>query len=178
MKTKLLLAAGLAAVSMASVAIHKANAVTDDGDITAEIIAAIDVDCSTALLDFGQIIPDGVVPSTVDVDTTGAAVIAGGSASHLGGSVAGQCSISGSAIPADIDVSAFTVLSDGPGGGADMTLSNFVLAYDGGPQGAAPIVANLDPSGAPLLVGATLTVGAAQVAGTYTGTFTVEVDYQ
>lgn len=177
MKTKLLLAAGLAAVSMASVAIHEARAVSSGGTTTAEIIQVIDLDCSVVPLDFGQIVPDALVSSTVDVDTTGAAAIAGGSASHLGGSVAGQCDLSGAAIPAVISVSASTPLDD-VGAGAPMAISNFVLDYDAQGEGAAPITENLNPAGAPLLVGATLTVGAAQLAGTYNGTFTINVDYQ
>lgn len=180
MKTKLLLAAGLAAVSMASVAVHEARAVVSaNGVTTAEIVAPIVLDCSTATLDFGQIIPDSGAPSTVAVDTTGAPTVGGG-ATSLGGTVAASCDLSGDAgIPADISISATTDLSDGPGGGADMTTTNYRLAYDGGAEQAAPIIgATLDPAGAPLLIGATLNVGTAQVAGVYNGTFTVEVDYQ
>lgn len=173
MKTKLLLAAGLAAVSMASVAIHQAWAITSNGTTTAEIIQIIDLDCSVGALDFGQIVP-AAGASTIALATDGT-VTPGGGATHLGGEAVGECDLSGAALPADISVSAFSTLT---GPGTAMTLSNFVLDYDGGGEAAAPIVATLDTAGAPLLVGATLNVGAAQVAGTYNGTFTIQVDYQ
>lgn len=173
MKTKLLLAAGLAAVSMASVAIHEARAVSSGGTTIAEIIAPISLDCSITPLDFGQIIPAGVA-STLAVATDSTAT-PGGGATDLGGQTAGECDLSGSAIPANISVSAFSTLT---GPGAPMTLSNFVLDYNAAGEAPAPIVATLVPAGASLYVGATLNIGASQLAGTYNGTFTIDVNYQ
>lgn len=175
MKTKLLLAAGLAAVSMASVAIHEARAVSSGGTTTAEIIQVIDLDCSITPLDFGQIVPD-TAPGTVALATNGTVTPSVG-VTQLGGETVGQCDLSGAAIPAVISVSASTPLDDA-GAGAPMAISNFVLNYDAQGEGAAPITENLNPAGAPLLVGATLAVGASQLAGTYNGTFTIDVNYQ
>ncbi len=177
MKTKLLLAAGLAAVSMAGGTIHKANAVTDTGLLTAEIIAPVALECGTTTLDFGQIITSASA-GTVAVDTDGTVTDSPGATYVVAsGAAAAQCDLSGdTGQVADVSIQGSPSVS---GPGAPMTVTNFVFDYNGGASTGGPVLNDiaLSATAAPLLIGATLNVGANQVAGVYNGTFTVEVVY-
>ncbi len=179
MNKRILLATGAAVLTLTALGgVHKANAVTDTSDAEAVIIQPITVDCTTSLLDFGNILPSGVA-GTVVVSTAGAATPAGG-VTHFGGEAAGNCDVAGDLnVAADISISNIVNLDDG-GPGAAMAMSNFTLDYDAGAfAGAAPLLTvTLDPAGAPLLIGAELAVGVNQAPGTYTGTFDVDVVYQ
>lgn len=179
MNKRILLSTGLAmTLVLAAGTYHKAFAVTDTGTATAVILEAITVDCSAADLDFGSISPSGT--AGVVTMSTGGTATGDANATAVAGGNAGECVISGDgSVPADIAITATTSLDDA-GAGAPMALSNFVLNYNGGGDDPAPITgATLVTSpGATLLVGADLAVGANQVAGVYTGSFTVDVVYQ
>lgn len=174
MKTKLLLAAGLAAVSMAGVTIHKANAVTDTGDITAEIIAAIALNCGTALLDFGVVAPSGAI-GTVVVPPSGPASGAGG-ATLVSGGAAGVCTLGGD-IGQTADITVVNATETVTSGANNMTVDNFLMTYDGSAASASLIGDTLTAVPSNLNVGGTLNVGINQAPGTYTGTFTIDVVY-
>lgn len=174
MKTKLLLAAGLAAVTFVGVGAQKANAVFDDGAITAEILAAISLDCSGAILDFGVVAPSGVI-GTVVVPPSGAASDTGG-ATLISGGAAGVCTLGGdNSQTADITfVNATETVTSG---GDTMTVDNFLMIYDGSAASGSLMGDTLTAIPSNLNVGATLNVGINQAPGTYTGTFTVDVVY-
>lgn len=176
MKTKLLLAAGLAAVSMAGVTIHKANAVTDSGLITAEIIAAIDLDCVGETLNFGSAITSAVA-GTVVVATDGTVSQTGGvTLVPASGAAQAVCQLGGdTGTTADITfVNASENVTSGPN---TMAVNTFRMDYNSSGPLASLIGVNLTGAQSDLEIGGTLNVGINQAPGTYTGTFTIDVVY-
>ena len=180
MKTKLLLAAGLAAVTFAGVGAHKAMAITTSGNIEANILAAITL-TAVDTLDFGRIAP-GTIDTVVYVAaTTGARSITAGDGTLVagGGEQDGTFNLDGSdgltvtiTVPAD---GAITVAN-----GLDtLEVDSFEWSYDGGATTVGNGTAVLAVGGPDILsIGAELTVEPTDPAGTYTGTFPVTVDYQ
>ena len=174
MNKRILLATGVTVLTLAAMGgLHQAYAISDTSDAEATIIQAITVDCSTSTLDFGNILPSGVA-GVITVTTAGVGS-GDANATYISGAAAGNCDVAGAALTADIDI---TNIQPVIGPGVDMTMSNFTLSYNGGGAAAAPIAPTLVPAGAALLIGAQLAVGANQVAGAYTGTFDVDVQYQ
>lgn len=180
MNKRILLATGAAILTLAAMSnIHKANAVTDTGDIDAVIVAPIVLDCTVQALNFGTV-SAGAALGTVVMDTTGSRTFTGGT-TGVGADVGteGTCDLSGDiGYLADISISgAASVTGPGPA----MTVDTFTFDYELSGEVAAPLNgATLAAAASPLSVGATLHVAddATQTPGVYAGTFTVEVLYQ
>lgn len=131
----------------------------------------------TVDLNFGTITADPLVSGTVIVDVLGARVLAGGATGVTGAGLSSQgvFSLSGStgiAIELSMAAPSFTVSN---GGGGSMNVNAFNLITNGG-GAAATVTLAANPTTFPL--GATLNVAAAQAAGTYSGVFTVNANYQ
>jgi hypothetical protein len=163
--SKLLLGAALVGTMMSAGA-HVAYAEDETGTATALVRAAITLTEDTGM-DFGEITPN---PAGDLITLTAAGGISAVSGSVLTGTAAaGGFTSTGTALSAvTIGFSTGDVLT---GAGVDMPLGTFTTDAGGSPafDGAGDL--NFD-------VGAQLTVGAAQAAGTYNGTYTVSVNYQ
>jgi hypothetical protein len=153
----------LAAPSESRAALATANA-------SATVIKPIAIGPATQELKFGKFMVGA--GGTVAIATTGARTLIG--VAEFG--TQGTAGFSAASFPVTGENNAtFSISLPGTatlsaGGGNTMTVGSFVS------DPVSP--ATLDASGAKtLLVGATLTVGATQVAGTYLGTFDVTVDY-
>ena len=146
------------------------NAMAADGtgNATARILAPITVTENIAM-DFGGIYADAA-GDTITLSAAGAQSALGASTFDLGFTpTQGVFDITGNATyTANVTYSSGDTLT---GPGTAMPLGAFTDDSTAG-------VITLDGSGnATLNVGAALTVNAAQVAGTYTGTYTVSVNY-
>ena len=145
-----------------------AMAADASGDASAVVVTPISVS-EAAALSFGNIAPSGT-SGTVTVTTAGARTSTGG-VSELGGTVtAGEFDVVGSGsatygivLPADGTVTL-------TGAGDPMPVNGFVHSLDG----STPTLSGGNGS---FTVGATLEVGAGQTEGTYTGSYTVTVNY-
>ena len=133
---------------------------------SATIIAPLSV-AEDVALNFGDISPDGTDPTTVTISTAGVASSADGAGIAGGAPAAGQFTVTGFGALA-ITVS-FTggSLTCGACGGAAMAVSGFTNN----------MAANLTGGTEQFEVGADLAVGANQAAGTYSGNYTVTVNY-
>ncbi len=144
---------------------------TDSANVNALISNPITLS-NVSALDFGEISPSVgatslTVAGTAAGATSGSATEVGASASSAEFTVGGLSLRSyGITLPADGDV----VLTDG-GAGADMAVDGFTHSAGGTPALGAG-------GSATFYVGATLSVGADQLAGSYSSTFDVTVDYQ
>lgn len=142
---------------------------TDTANITALISNPVTL-TKTGDLDFGEISPSTgsttVVVTTASATTGSTASLVGGTPAAASFDVGGLASRTYSiTLPAD-----GTVTIDDAGAGVAMDVDGF--NHDAGGLPA------LDVGGADSFnVGATLTVGADQLAGSYTGSFDVTVDY-
>lgn len=139
---------------------------TDSATANATIIAAIQL-ANVTSLEFGDIVQD-TAAGTVTVDTAGAATTSG--LTHLGGESAAQFDVTGDSsktfavtLPAN-----GTVSLAGPG--AAMGVDSFTSSCSS--------TCALTGGNGSFTVGATLSVAANQVAGSYTGTFDVTVAYE
>ena len=159
-------AAGIVGFGVISSNVFAANAT---GNASANIVTPLSV-VETTAMNFGSISPDSLVATTVVLDeVTGVAASTDG-AGVLGGSNAGVFTVSGSgALAIAVTYSAGDVLScDTPGCVfPDMPIGTFT-------DDAAT---NLVGGSEVFNVGATLSVGANQGVDTYSGTFTVTVNY-
>lgn len=180
MKTRILLTTALAVVALGAVGMsHPSWAVTDNGDIDAQIVTPISLECQTAqqALDFGAI-SAGTIASEVQVTTAGVASVPVGDAALVGTAAQeGTCSLSGDInFPATIDIADTLVTGPGP----DMVVKNFTVDYNGSGSTAVPLAAvTLTAAASTVSIGATLEVAdsGTQTPGLYTGTFTVDVTY-
>lgn len=143
----------------------QAQAADVTGNATAEIQSPIVLTEDTAM-DFATIIADPT-GDTVTLDTADA-VTSTGASTFSGTPLSGDFSATGTA-SASVAIS-FSTGDTLTGPGTAMALGNFTNSAGGTP--AFDGTGNLAFS-----VGADLTVGAAQAAGTYTGTYTLTVDY-
>jgi len=163
-KLKIALASSaLVALSMGSTG---AQAATDTATATANILEVVTV-TQNANLNFGTIVPDsgvGATSGTVAISAAGTRTCAANLVCSLATTAAGFDVTGSTGQTVDVSVPASVTLN---GGGSSMsaTLSG----------SAATIV--LDGTDA-FTVGGTLTVGVDQTSASYTGTFTVTVDYQ
>lgn len=166
---------GTALVSLNALAIGQAQAVTGTGAMSAVILTPIVVGNPTTL-HFGSMTE--TAGGTMLVDTAGART-PGGTVVAVGGlglESQGGISIAGAtgvAIDFSVTAGPFTV-SDG--GGNTMAVGVFDL--DTGAPVTNAITVTLTAATQTFPVGATLTVGAAQTPGTYTGAYTVDASYQ
>jgi Mat/Ecp fimbriae major subunit len=152
---------GAAAIAMVSTG---ANAATVSATAEVDILAPVTL-AQTAGLDFGVVAAAaaaGTVTITPVADTRTCSV----GLACVGASNRGAFSVVGaSSFTVAITVDASTTLI---GAGAPMSLALT-------PSTAAVVATGLPQT---FHVGGTLTVGAAQAAGTYTGTYNVSADYQ
>ncbi len=162
-------AAAIAAFGLVALASPHAMAASATSPANATIVQAISLS-NTLSLEFGDIAA-GTVASVVRVDTAGLRTLQSGDATLVSGGTVRAASFDATGTNNagyDITLPASLIISDG--GGNNMTVDTFTHS-----AGATP---NLGAGGADTFtVGADLQVGAAQVANTYTGTFTVTVNY-
>lgn len=169
MRTSLRLAvvgAALGALSFASAA----NAATSaTATATAEVLSTLSVSADTAL-DFGQIAANTGGTVTVNADSTVSktgALVSTGTRAPATFTVVGS---KGASVVLTLPASAATLTRSG--GTETMSLSG----WNSNPNGAFQLDATT--GAANFSVGGTLTVANAQVAGVYSGTFQVSVEYQ
>lgn len=143
-----------------------AHAVTAEAHATAEILEQLTL-AEVNALDFGVIAVNGAGTVVVAPNST---VTCGANLICTGTAAAGQLTVDGSA-GATVAISlpsTATTLNNIPASESmdvtGLTLSNATLVLSGSPDA--------------FTVGGTLSVAAGQAAGTYTGTFDVEVEYQ
>lgn len=165
---------------------HQAQAATTSIAIDAEIVAAISI-TQTQGMNFGALTDTGAGGTAV-LGTGGTITGTTGGTSSAGGTIqAGLFTIKG-ATARNIDVTTPASVNLTDGGGATMAVNSFSLLAPAGGGGAsntgtaatgAAIVASLTAATVTgFAIGGTLVVGAAQAAGTYTGSVTVTALYQ
>lgn len=171
---KLTVIAGCAALAWGT-AVSPADAATAQSTTTATVVIPLSISKSIDL-NFGKFLSGGsggtVVVSTGDVQSTTGGVSAtaamGASAKAAAFSVTGE--------PSTTYAISYPAQTELTGPGASMTIGTFTNAVDEGSVAAG--IGTLPADGShTLLVGATLTVGANQVSGTYAGTLDVAVNY-
>ena len=160
----------VAAAMVAALSAPAAYAVTADGTATANIVAPLAVN-NTAGLRFGDIAPNATQSGTVQIQTDDTKVCASEltcfTTSPTG---AAAFSVSGhSGAVYDITVPANVTLA-GTGSAAGQNMTATLI----GSKANGTLTAGSDS----FTVGGTLTVGANQTVGSYSGTFTVTVEYQ
>jgi len=158
----------VAGVALASFGVSStAFAATDTADAQAEILAALDVTLDTTrdTLDFGTIAESGaggtLTLTPQNSPTCGSGLVCGGTTETPLFAIDGQAG-------ATVNISLTDTNIDLSGPGTDMpvalALSSVTQVLDGSGDGSFE-------------VGGTLTVGAAQATGTYTGSLEVNVVY-
>jgi hypothetical protein len=148
-----------------------ARAATTSGSGEAVIVTPLSL-VNTAPLSFGNLIPSATAGTAVVDEFTQARTVTGG-VTAAGGTVS-AASFTGLTSPPShlkITIPNTPVTLNRVGGGASMTATNFELNGDKNDWVAANTMFTFQ-------VGATLNVGANQMAGTYTGTFDVTVEYR
>jgi hypothetical protein len=160
MKKVTVLGAVMAAALYAGQA-RAANSVSAGASV--EIAAPISITQTTALA-FGNIGPS-VDAGTVTISLAGAQSVTGG-VTALGGTVAaGAFSVTGASGATYSVTVPGTVSLTGPGTAMTATLTN---------DGGGSLTGGTDTFN----IGGTLSIGASQAAGSYSGTYTVSVNYQ
>lgn len=161
---KIVIAAVAAAIAVPAAA-APGDSATANGTATAEIVAPIAIVHDTgAALDFGLIVP-GTAAGTVVVDAAGNGTD-GGDATLLPGSTTAADSFTVTGV-ADATYSIVTGTGSLTGPGTAMAFSTAPSAPTGTLTGGTDS----------FTVGGTLTVGANQAGGTYTGSYTATVAY-
>lgn len=173
--SKLTTTAGAAiVVSLSVMTITPARAVSSSGNAEANIVS-LTVPALTEIddLDFGEVISGGG-PGTVAISTAGVPTLAGVSQTPSSPHHQGIMRIIGDpGRPVDISMAAPSYPVNN--GAFTMNVNNFDLG--GGPNNAHTVTVG----GAGTIdvnIGATLNVGAGQQIGTYTGSYTLNADYQ
>ena len=140
--------------------LHAASVQTN---ITATILTPISISKQTDL-GFGEVYPDATLAGTVTVDYTGGRTFSGGAAAGTIPGAAGSFTVTGEpgstyavSIPATVNLT---------GPGTDMTVS--LIENSSG---------NLDLGSDIFQIGGVLNVGANQISGSYSASFTVTVNY-
>lgn len=173
---KALMMGSTALISLTALPAQDAHAATGTGAMSAIILAPI-VISGTQVLHFGSMTDTGG-GGTMAIDTAGVRT-AGGNTTEVVGAGAEQAGVlqiqAATGLAIDISMTAATFTVDDVGAGAPMNVNAFNLNTNGG---GPTIVYTLAAATETIPMGATLTVGAAQVPGTYTGTYTVNANYQ
>lgn len=155
------------ALTAAMAAPGGAFAASATGNAAADIAQPIAV-TEAQQLNFGRVVPSGT-SGTVTIATDGSRSISGG-VSTLGGTVqAGTFDVTGEG-SAEYSVSLPASISLSDGSGNSMTVDSF-----NDNAGSPPSLSGGSDS---FSVGAALSVGANQTPGSYSGTYTVTVNYQ
>lgn len=127
-------------------------------------------------MDFGGIAPDAA-GGILTLNTAGAIPIIPAGFVLAGATAAGQFTVTGEGgLQYAITFPGAPFILNGSGGGT-MTVDNFVT-NPASPRTIPGVLGTAGSTNDVILVGANLNVGATQTAGTYTGTYTVQVDYQ
>lgn len=162
-KFKTIVGASVIAVAMMSNAAHAA---TETASAEAEIIAAVELS-PVADLDMG-LVAVGAAGGTVNLDEVSGTRVCSAALTCVGTSARGSFQVTNAAdgLVVDLTVDASTTLT---GAGAPMNLTLVPSATS----------ITFDSSALEtVFVGGELTVGAAQTAGVYTGTYSVSAEYQ
>lgn len=177
MQLKKFLAISAVSASIIAGAGVVAQAASDNLTMNAVIVAPITIDCTTQALNFGNIDGSGAA-GTVVVSTTGTFSNTGGS-NWISGGTQGQCTLGGSNGAAYDITFAGGAQVDDAGAGAPMGVGTFVVKIDAAADDTtSPYSGTFTGANDVANIGATLTVGAAQVPGSYTGTVAVTAVYQ
>lgn len=164
MKSLKFFLSSFAILAVFGLTLGSAKAASTSGNASATIAVPISVSESSAL-SFGSVIRSASA-GTVVINTSGTRSVTGG-VTALGGTVsAASFAVSGEGS------AAYTIsFTDGTltGPGTSMAVSTFTNDGSGSLSGGGSETVN---------VGATLSVGANQTEGAYTGTYTVTVNYQ
>ena len=162
------LISGLAAAVLAGLYSQTAFATDISATATANVLAPLAIS-QTAQMNFGDVAGDGTTATTVLLSVLGAT--SSGNGAYTGGTpAAGAFAVTGSGTLA-YTISLPTVA---------VTLTNAALdtvsvdSFIDSKGGSSALVAGADS----FTVGATLSLGIAQPAGTYNGTYDVTVEYQ
>ena len=148
-----------------------AQGVTTSNGVSAEIKTGITLTAVNPL-EFGKLAVTGVAGTVVltpggSPTATGVQLLSGTTRTAASYTSTGTASAT---YAINVPTSPVTITTGGGGAGETMTVSSFVCS-----KGATSA---FDGAGADsFTVGATLNVGATQVAGHYTGTFNVNIDY-
>lgn len=136
------------------------------------IAAAQSVSCFQNL-NFGSIIACTATADTIRLSPAGGTV-AGGCASAGGSPLRGRCQLEGTFFPVQVMQATLTSTNVAiTNGTTNMSITNFDWnTTNGGPT--VTVTAGITT----VNLGGTLNVGAAQAGGVYTGSFTVNVNYQ
>lgn len=172
MRNSLRLVAVSAALAAASFATSASAAASATATATAEILQSLTLTADTAL-DFGQIAANTGGTVTVKSDNTvtqTGAVVWTGTRAPAGFTVTGS---KGASVVVTLPTTASTLYLGGNTASPNkMTLDQFTVTPAAGFQLDATTGKEI------FAVGGRLTVGSAQAAGTYSGTFAVSVEYQ
>lgn len=170
MNKKLLLIAGVA-VTSASIYSSTLIAATVPGDAAANVITPLGITQAAAGMNFGDVAGDtggtSVVLTTAGT-TSGSGVVPGGTTAAGAFDVTGEVSTAYT-----LTLPASTTIDDGAN---SMVVNAFTTTLTA--AGPNTFTGTLDGLGDDnFTVGATLTIGATQAAGTYSGTYAVIVSY-
>ena len=169
------LMAGAAIITLSSGVAPQAMAASGTGAASAIILAPIVV--TGAALHFGSVTDSGaggtvvITPTTSTRSVTGATTMVTGGALEKAG-IVHVVAANNAAINLTMAATSITVTS----GGNTMAVNAFNIGLDA--AGPGPIASTLVGTTGDYNIGGTLTVAAAQAVGTYTGTYTVNVNYQ
>lgn len=167
--SRLFAAPPIAALLLGSPASASPVAAAKDASGTATVLKSLSL-LKTVDLDFGELVATGAGTAVIDpvsgaISTTGPLTVIGTGAHPATFKATGS---KNSVV--NIRLPNGSVTLNRVGGGGTMTVSNLTL--DGNTNRKIPLNSTFDFN-----VGGTLNVGAAQPDGTYTGTFTVTVQY-
>lgn len=171
---------GTAMVALSAIALpQKADAITQAVNISAQVYEALAANNPTAL-NFGAMTVDATAGGTVTVTNAGARTQGGaGGVTLIGsGGAAGVITLSSKEASSPIVYSfaaTNAVLSNAATPADTMTVNAFTC--DGGLAGA-DCTTSATVAAAGINIGGTLNVAAAQATGTYTGSLTVNINYQ
>lgn len=164
-------------------ALHNANAATATGNATAIILAPLSVTEQNAL-HFGSASVAAGTAGTITIDTAGARTAggAGGVTLITGASNENQGVLRINAppttIPITVSVTAAAAVTHTTAPVNTMAVGTFTLLGGGvGPAATITFTLTAADTQEDINVGATLAVAAAQVPGTYQGTYTVNISY-
>lgn len=173
MKNKKILMAGAAMVALSPMVAQSVLAATAPIQARARVLQAVTI-AQVSQLDFGTFSVTGA--ANIVVAPTGAGTTQPAGINQVTGStpspaVAKVTAEAGFNVVLDIAAPTATITN----GTTNMVLSSFQIRTD---AGGANEVVNMVGTTVAVPIGATLAVGAAQPAGTYTGTFTLSAAYQ
>lgn len=155
------------ALAVAGVSAGTVQAATVTADASANVLAPLAITISGPALSFGDVSADSTAPSTVTIDAATGAATASGAWAANNGSAGGFRVLGGASAGYVITL---------PSAPVTLTSGANTVSVDSFTHNAT---GTLDASGVEVFgVGATLTLGADQPAGLYTGTYDVTAAYQ